>query len=106
MGTAGFSSVRKARDESIWVADRCEALGLTHSTLRWRGWDGSGNLQDQARRARYRLLTEWAQACGIGEVALGHTAAALRAIEPVHPEFDRLDEFGLLLLRHGQVIHY
>ncbi|MEX0285021.1 MAG: tRNA lysidine(34) synthetase TilS [Paracoccaceae bacterium] len=64
----------EAQDEAVKVADLCEQLSIPHSTLRWRGWDGSGNLQDQARQARYGLMTEWAQSYGINDIALGHTA--------------------------------
>ncbi|WP_240482098.1 tRNA lysidine(34) synthetase TilS [Ruegeria marisrubri] len=61
-------------DEAAGVADLARRLNLPHETLRWEGWDGSGNLQDQARRARYRLLTEWAERNGVEAIALGHTA--------------------------------
>ncbi len=64
----------EARHEAVWVADLCERYGVAHSTLRWRGWDGSGNLQDKARQARYDLLTDWAQSFGIADIAIGHTA--------------------------------
>lgn len=64
----------EAAGEAALVADLCEHLGVTHSTLTWRGWDGSGNLQDQARAARYQLLADWAKQLGINDVAVGHTA--------------------------------
>lgn len=51
-----------------------QRLGVPHEVLRWQGWDGSGNLQDQARQARYRLLEDWARGLGIGVLAVGHTA--------------------------------
>jgi tRNA(Ile)-lysidine synthase len=60
--------------EARGVAQAAEALGLPHRTLQWQGWDGRGNLMQEARRARYRLMREWAQAEGIGAIALGHTA--------------------------------
>ncbi len=63
----------EAGREAAAVAGICAGLGLAHATLRWTGWDGAGNLQDQARRARYRLLADWAAAEGIGDVTLGHT---------------------------------
>ena len=59
--------------EALHVARVAEALGLSHDTLEWGGWDGRGNLQDQARRTRYTLLAEWAEARGLDAVALGHT---------------------------------
>lgn len=60
--------------EAAMVAEVCEALGRPHQTLKWGGWDGVGNLQDRARRARYGLMAEWALAHGLGGVALAHTA--------------------------------
>ena len=60
--------------EAVQVAAVCAALGVPHDTLHWTGWDGRGNLPDQARRARLALMAEWAQARGIASVALGHTA--------------------------------
>ena len=63
----------EAADEAIYVADICEKLGVSHTALKWRDWDRSGNLQDQARRARYALMADWAKANDIPVVALGHT---------------------------------
>jgi len=63
-----------SRSEADAVAAQATRLGLTHEILNWRGWDGSGNLQDQARQARYMLLGEWAQRNQIHSIALGHTA--------------------------------
>ncbi|MDE3123572.1 MAG: tRNA lysidine(34) synthetase TilS [Paracoccaceae bacterium] len=60
--------------EAAMVGEVCEALGLPHQTLKWGGWDGIGNLQDRARRARYGLMADWALALGLGGVALAHTA--------------------------------
>lgn len=63
----------EAADEARMVARICKALGIAHETLEWRGWDGRGNLQAQARTARYKLLAGFCVANGIGDVALGHT---------------------------------
>ncbi len=63
----------EAAIEAEGVAVICQSLGFSHQTLRWQGWDGKGNLMDAARRARMRLIAEWAKAHGIGHVALGHT---------------------------------
>lgn len=60
--------------EAAMVAEVCEADGLPHETLKWGGWDGTGNLQDRARRARYALMADWALARGLDGVALAHTA--------------------------------
>lgn len=64
----------EAAGEAAFVARRASALGLSHETLRWRGWDGQGNLQNAAREARYRLMADWAERRGLPCVALGHTA--------------------------------
>lgn len=64
----------EAADECALVARICADHGVPHRVLHWTGWDGIGNLQDQARRARYRLLADWARAVGVADVALGHTA--------------------------------
>jgi len=63
-----------AADEALTVARFCARLGVDHTTLHWTGWDGKGNLQDQARRARYGLMAGWARERGIDTVVLGHTA--------------------------------
>ena len=60
--------------EAARVAEQAALLNIAHDALQWQGWDGAGNLQDQARQARYRLLTEWAQRNDIPAIALGHTA--------------------------------
>lgn len=65
---------RGSADEAAGVARLAAGLGVPHRTLQWSGWDGRGNLQDQARRARYRLLTSWARAEGAAVLAVGHTA--------------------------------
>lgn len=64
----------EAAREAAMVARQCRALGVPHDTLRWTGWDHSGNLQNEARKARYRLLADWARGQGIGAVCIGHTA--------------------------------
>jgi len=64
----------EAAQEVEFVAAFCAKLGVSHDGLVWQHGDISGNLQDQARRARYCLISEWARANDIGHVALGHTA--------------------------------
>ena len=60
--------------EAQYVAEEAARLGISHDRLTWTGWNGRGNLPDQARRARYGLMTDWALDRGIEQVALGHTA--------------------------------
>ena len=60
--------------ECATVAKTCARLGIAHETLRWdRDAAASGNLQAQAREARFALLADWARRHDIGQVALGHT---------------------------------
>ncbi len=63
----------EAAAEADAVARVCKARGIPHSTLRWHGWDGHGNLQDRARRARYDLMARWARETGIACIAVAHT---------------------------------
>ena len=57
--------------EAQFVAQAAAELGLSHTTRCWENWDGQGNLQDQARQARYRLLDD---ARGDSQLVLmGHT---------------------------------
>ncbi|WP_407696750.1 tRNA lysidine(34) synthetase TilS [Sedimentitalea xiamensis] len=63
-------SAREAEE----VGELAERLEIAHTTLRWTGWDGTGNLQARARDARYRLIGEWAKTLEISVVAFGHTA--------------------------------
>lgn len=60
--------------EAADVAAFCAGQQIPHATLRWTGPAASGNLMDQARRARLHLMADWARGQGIGHVLLGHTA--------------------------------
>jgi tRNA(Ile)-lysidine synthase len=59
--------------EAAMVGEVATSLGLSHQTLRWQGWDHAGNLQDAARKARRRLMADWARARGISSLVLAHT---------------------------------
>ena len=63
----------EAAAEADMVGQVCAGYRLRHDTLLWRGWDHAGNLQNAARKARRRLIAEWAVAHGIGTIALAHT---------------------------------
>jgi tRNA(Ile)-lysidine synthase len=56
------------------VSAQCAKLDVPHTVVHWTGWDGAGNLQSNARDARYDLIAKWAQAHDIDVVGLGHTA--------------------------------
>lgn len=60
-------------DEAAFVAKHCAQRGIAHKVLPWQGWDGVGNLQAQARVARYDLIARYAREAGIDAIALGHT---------------------------------
>ncbi|WP_340109090.1 tRNA lysidine(34) synthetase TilS [Pikeienuella sp. HZG-20] len=59
--------------EARLVGGVAGALGRRHEILEWRGWAGHGNLQAEARKARQRLLSDWAARRGLAAIALGHT---------------------------------
>lgn len=61
-----------AAAEAASVAKLCARLGVSHQILRWDG-QHTGNTQDAARRARQRLIGDWAKAHGLAAVATGHT---------------------------------
>ena len=61
-------------EEAKAVGVLADSMGYSHQILSWDDWDKSGNLQDEARRARRRLMASWARREGISAVVLGHTA--------------------------------
>lgn len=63
----------EAADEARQVSQWAAALGVQHSTLTWDGWRSAGNLQAEARRARYALMVNWAKAKGVQALLLAHT---------------------------------
>ena len=63
----------EAKHEAKLVAQQCAAQNIPHTTLHWQGWDGTGNTQDQARRARYSLMANWGVEHGLDAILLGHT---------------------------------
>lgn len=62
---------RESADEAALVARECETLGHPHHILDWQ-WDGQGNTQDAARRARLSLIDAWRGE--IAHVLMAHTA--------------------------------
>ena len=64
----------EARAEAEMVAAFCTARGIPHQIALWQQGSSTGNLMDRARRARYQLAASWAQAQGIAQIAVGHTA--------------------------------
>nr|WP_237072607.1 tRNA lysidine(34) synthetase TilS [Pseudaestuariivita rosea] len=64
----------EAKDEADFVAKTCRNLSVPHSILSWKQHPGTGNLQAQAREARYDLIGDWARANDIPVLLLGHTS--------------------------------
>lgn len=62
----------EAAAEAAFVGQVCEKLGVPHTTLRVAVAD-AGNLQANARSARYDAITKWAHDTGHHAVVLGHT---------------------------------
>ena len=62
----------EAAAEAAEVGQVCAGLRLPHEELHWH-WDGTGNLQDAARRGRRAVLAAWAVRQGLQAVALAHT---------------------------------
>jgi tRNA(Ile)-lysidine synthase len=62
----------EAADEAAFVAGICAALGVPHETLTVEV--AAGNVQDEARRARYTAMAAWAGKRGLGALATAHHA--------------------------------
>lgn len=62
----------ESADEAAMVARLCGELGVPHATLRVAV--AGGNLQDEARKARYAALEGWARRRGLAAVATAHHA--------------------------------
>ncbi|WP_417586967.1 tRNA lysidine(34) synthetase TilS [Pararhodobacter oceanensis] len=62
----------ESASEARFVAEICARLGVAHQVLNWGGAEAEGNLQDAARRARFRLIGTWA-AGRVEAVIVAHT---------------------------------
>jgi tRNA(Ile)-lysidine synthase len=62
----------ESREDARFVRELCEKLGLAYEE-RWAKLE-EGNLQEQARRERYRFAEEVASSRGLSAIATGHTA--------------------------------
>lgn len=63
----------EAKKEAAAVAKLARKLKLSHATLRWAGKKPSTGLQQAARAARYRLLTEAARKAKATHILTAHT---------------------------------
>jgi tRNA(Ile)-lysidine synthase len=82
----------EAKDEARFVGGVCEAIGVPHHVLAWERAATGPASQDQARRARHAILTDWAMRHGVERIAMGHTRD------------DRLETF-LMRARQGSGWH-
>jgi tRNA(Ile)-lysidine synthase len=79
-----------SRAEAEWVGQQARALGLDHEVLVWEGAKPSTGIQEAARTARYRLLTDLGWRYG---------AAGAVAIVTAHTEDDQAETFLMRLAR-------
>ena len=63
----------EAAAEAEFVSHICAKLKLPHDVLHWSAGPKGGNLQAEAREARYDLMADWAQSHGVTTLVLGHT---------------------------------
>ena len=63
----------EAASEAVSVGQAAAAIGLPHAVLPWEGDKPTTGLQDAARAARYRLLTDHAAALGADLILTAHT---------------------------------
>jgi tRNA(Ile)-lysidine synthase len=62
----------ESADEAAFVAEICGKLGVPHATLKVTV--GAGNLQAEARAARYAALAGWMAERGLAALATAHHA--------------------------------
>jgi tRNA(Ile)-lysidine synthase len=80
----------ESRGEADWVGGEARALGLAHEILTWQGAKPETGVQDAARDARYRLLSELAQR---------HRTSGPVAVVTAHTEDDQAETFLMRLAR-------
>jgi tRNA(Ile)-lysidine synthase len=64
---------KESKHEAAAVARLARKLKVSHRILRWRGKKPSSGLQQAARAARYRLLSDAAQKFGAAHILTAHT---------------------------------
>ncbi|WP_162009457.1 tRNA lysidine(34) synthetase TilS [Labrenzia sp. CE80] len=62
----------ESAQEAEFVDDLCQRLGVDHRTLRWTSAKPTSNLQDEARKARYRLFAEAMSEANAEALVLAH----------------------------------
>lgn len=67
--------LRQAADvEEQYVIDLCKKLGIECHTFHWDGQKPETGLEDAARTARYKMMTDWCKENGIGVLLVAHQA--------------------------------
>ena len=80
----------QSRSEAEWVGEAASALLFAHEILIWRGPKPATGVQDAARDARYRLLSELAQR---------YRPSGPVAVVTAHTEDDQAETFLMRLAR-------
>jgi tRNA(Ile)-lysidine synthase len=83
---------KESADEALYVANLCKDLSIEHCILDWRHNGVSANIQEQAREARYLLLTNYCNKNDIINLLTAHHAD------------DRLENFFIRLSRGSGLI--
>ena len=60
-------------DEAALTTEWAKNLGLQAHILRWGGARPKSNIEDEARKARYRLLGGWCATHGVAKLFVAHT---------------------------------
>lgn len=61
-------SAKEARQVCVWLKKH----GIAHAILSWRGRKPTRNIQELARKARYRLMTEYCKQHAIAHLLVAH----------------------------------
>lgn len=64
---------KESMEEAKQVGNRLKKRGIPHTILHWEGKKPKSNLQENAREARYKLLTDYCKAQGIEHLLVAHT---------------------------------
>lgn len=64
----------ESKEEAKYVALICKNLGIEHHILEWKHSGVKGNIHDQARKARYGLMTDFCLANEIDALCTAHHA--------------------------------
>ena len=59
-------------EEALYTKDVMEKFGIEHHILTWKGEKPLTGIEEQARLARYELLTNWCKKNNINYLAIAH----------------------------------